>query len=58
MRRGRALSKYAPAPAVWAFLAIQVGIAIGCLVRAPRQSAYGAIVLLVGAIAWLIWRRK
>jgi basic amino acid/polyamine antiporter, APA family len=39
-------------------VAIEVGIAIGCLVRAPRESAYGAASLVVGAIVWFVWRRK
>jgi APA family basic amino acid/polyamine antiporter len=54
--RGR-LSKYAPPAAAWTFLVIELGVAVGCLVRAPAQSAYGAIVLAVGAVAWLAWKR-
>lgn len=52
------VSRYAPAVAAWTFLAIEAGIAIGCLVRAPVQSAYGAGALAVGAGAWLWWRRS
>jgi APA family basic amino acid/polyamine antiporter len=55
--RGHA-ARYAPAVAAWTFLAIELGVAIGCLVRAPAQSAYGASVLAVGVAAWLGWRRK
>jgi len=51
------LSKYAPPVAAWIFLVIELGVAVGCLVRAPAQSAYGAIVLAVGAVAWLVWKR-
>jgi len=51
------LSKYAPPAAAWVFLVIELGVAVGCLVRAPAQSAYGAIVLAVGAVAWLVWKR-
>jgi amino acid transporter len=54
--RGR-LSRYAPPVAAWIFLVIELGVAVGCLVRAPAQSAYGAIVLAVGAVAWLVWKR-
>jgi APA family basic amino acid/polyamine antiporter len=50
-------AKYAPAIAAWTFLAIELGIALGCLVRAPVESAYGGIMLAVGAAAWLVWRR-
>lgn len=52
------VSRYAPAAAAWTFLAIELGIAIGCLVRAPVQSAYGAVTLAVGVVAWLSWRRS
>ena len=51
------LSRYAPPVATWIFLVIELGVAVGCLVRAPAQSAYGAIVLAVGAVAWLVWKR-
>jgi len=37
---------------------VEVGIAIGCLVRAPRESAYGAGALVVGAVVWFFWRRR
>jgi hypothetical protein len=33
-------------------------MAIGCLVRAPVESAYGASSLAVGIVVWLVWRRK
>jgi basic amino acid/polyamine antiporter, APA family len=57
VHRRTGLSKYAPPVAAWIFLVIELGVAIGCLVRAPAQSAYGAIVLVVGAVAWLVWKR-
>lgn len=55
--RGR-LGRYAPAAAAWTFLAIELGIALGCLVRAPAQSAYGGVMLAVGIVVWLAWRRS
>jgi APA family basic amino acid/polyamine antiporter len=54
----RRASRFAPAAAAWTFLAIELGIALGCLVRAPAQSGYGAFVLAVGAAVWLVWRRS
>jgi APA family basic amino acid/polyamine antiporter len=42
----------APAAAAWIFLSVELGVAVGCLVRSPRQSAYGAIALLAGVGAW------
>jgi hypothetical protein len=54
--RGK-VRRYAPALAAWIFLTIELGVALGCLVRAPLESAYGAFVLAVGAGAWLSWRR-
>lgn len=39
------------------FLVIEVGVAVGCLVRAPAESGYGAGALVAGAILWLVWRR-
>jgi basic amino acid/polyamine antiporter, APA family len=54
--RGRAFARYAPAAAAWTFLAMELGVAMGCLVRAPLQSAYGGLVLVVGVVAWLAWR--
>jgi hypothetical protein len=51
------VSRYAAPLVVGVFLAIELGMAIGCLVRAPMQSAYGAVALAVGAGAWLSWRR-
>jgi APA family basic amino acid/polyamine antiporter len=52
------VARYAPAVAAWTFLAIELGVAMGCLVRAPVQSAYGAFMLAVGAAAWFAWRRR
>ncbi|WP_394841047.1 amino acid permease [Pendulispora brunnea] len=51
------MPRYAPPPAAWAFLLIQMGIALGCLLRAPLESAYGACALVVGGFVWLSWRR-
>jgi len=56
--KDRALAKYAPLPATLAFLVLELGVAVGCLVRAPAESAYGAGVLAVGALAWVVWRRR
>jgi APA family basic amino acid/polyamine antiporter len=56
--RGRAFARYAPLAVAWTFLAIELGMAIGCLVRAPLESAYGALVLAAGIVAWLVWRRR
>jgi APA family basic amino acid/polyamine antiporter len=56
MRGG--MARYAPPPAAWTFLLIEVGVAIGCLVRAPVESSYGAVALAVGFVVWLIWRRS
>ena len=44
--------------ATWTFLTIAAGVALGCLVRAPLESAYGAGLLVVGVVAWLAWRRR
>jgi basic amino acid/polyamine antiporter, APA family len=52
------LPRYAPAAAAWAFLLIEVGVTVGCLVRAPVQSAYGAGALVVGTVVWLAWKRS
>jgi APA family basic amino acid/polyamine antiporter len=52
------VARYAPAVAAWTFLAIELGVALGCLVRAPVQSAYGGLMLAIGAAAWLVWRRR
>jgi APA family basic amino acid/polyamine antiporter len=54
-RRGAA--RYAPPLAAWTFFAIELGVALGCLARAPVESAYGASVLVFGALAWLTWSR-
>jgi APA family basic amino acid/polyamine antiporter len=42
----------------WLFLLFDLGIAIGCLVRAPRESAYGVAALIAGAATWLLWRPR
>lgn len=47
----------APAAAAWAFLVLQLALAVGCLLRKPIESAYGASVLVAGAAAWWLWRR-
>jgi APA family basic amino acid/polyamine antiporter len=52
------LGRYAPAVAAWTFLAIELAMTLGCLVRAPIQSAYGGFMLAVGAVVWLLWRRS
>lgn len=54
----RRAARFAFGGAAWLFLLIEVGIAIGCLVRAPIESIYGVIALVVGALVWLVWRRK
>jgi basic amino acid/polyamine antiporter, APA family len=56
--RGGHETRYAPAAAAWIFLVIELGVAIGCLVRAPGESAYGAFALVAGLIVWLFWRRR
>jgi uncharacterized BrkB/YihY/UPF0761 family membrane protein len=55
--RDRARARYAPAIASATFLVIETGVAVGCLVKTPRESAYGAIALVVGAVVWSMWRR-
>ena len=40
------------------FLVVEFGLALGCLVRAPRESAYGAFMLAVGVLAWWAWKRR
>jgi APA family basic amino acid/polyamine antiporter len=52
------VARYAPPVAAWTFLVIELGIAFGCLARAPKQSAYGAFMLVAGGVAWTIWRRR
>ncbi len=52
------LARYAPGAAAWLFLVVEVGIAVGCLFRAPVESAYGAAALVVGIAVWLAWRRS
>jgi APA family basic amino acid/polyamine antiporter len=49
--------KYAPPVAVWTFLVVEVGLAVGSVVGARRESAYGVIMLAFGAALWLVWRR-
>lgn len=56
--RGRAHAKIAPAAVAWALLAIEIAVAIGCLVRAPLESAYGGATLVIGIGAWIVWRRR
>ena len=55
---GQARPLMAPALATWTFLLVELGVAIGCLMGSPMQSAYGASVLLVGAVAWAVWRAR
>jgi APA family basic amino acid/polyamine antiporter len=50
--------RHAPALAAWIFLVIELGVALGCLVRAPRESSYGGLALVAGVVAWLAWRRR
>jgi APA family basic amino acid/polyamine antiporter len=47
----------APAPAAWIFLVLELGLAIGCLLRRPLESAYGAAVLVAGTGVYWLWRR-
>jgi APA family basic amino acid/polyamine antiporter len=54
--RDRARARYAPAIASLTFLVIETGVAVGCLVKTPRESSYGAIALVVGAVVWSMWR--
>jgi APA family basic amino acid/polyamine antiporter len=57
LRRRLLETRFAPPIAAWGFLVVEVGMAIGCLVRAPVESAYGASSLVVGIVVWLLWRR-
>jgi APA family basic amino acid/polyamine antiporter len=41
----------------WTFVVIELGVALGSLVRAPAESAYGVAVLVLGTVAWLWWKR-
>jgi hypothetical protein len=50
-------TRFAPPVVTALFFAIELGIAVGCLVRAPVQSAYGALALGVGAVVFYAWRR-
>lgn len=54
----RRAGRFAPPAAAIVFLTIEVGIAMGCLVRAPVHSAYGTGALVVGAMVWLLWKRE
>jgi APA family basic amino acid/polyamine antiporter len=47
----------APAAAAWIFLVLELGLAIGCLLRKPVESAYGAAVLVAGTGVYWLWRR-
>jgi APA family basic amino acid/polyamine antiporter len=40
------------------FLVFELGVALGCLFRAPLESAYGAFALVAGTIVYLAWRRR
>lgn len=48
----------APALATWAFLIVAVAVAGGSLLTKPTESAYGALVLVVGVLAWRLWRPR
>jgi len=48
----------APAFMSWTFLLITAAIALGSLWKRPLESAYGAIVLVVGIGVWWWWRRR
>jgi len=48
----------APIVASLTFLVLEGGLAVGCLIQKPRESAYGVGVLVVGALAWLVFRRR
>lgn len=45
-----------PKTAAWIFLLVELGLAIGCLVQKPRESAVGAGMLVVGVAVWLLFR--
>ena len=47
----------APAFMSWAFFLIAAAVALGSLWQRPLESAYGAIVLVVGIGVWWLWRR-
>jgi APA family basic amino acid/polyamine antiporter len=53
----RHAARYAPPLATWAFLTIELGVAFGCLVRAPVESSCGGVALAVGLAAYFVWRR-
>jgi APA family basic amino acid/polyamine antiporter len=44
--------------AAWIFLLLELGVGVSCLVQKPVESAYGVVMLLVGAGAWRLWRRR
>ncbi len=46
----------APLAAIISFLLIALFVAFGTLVATPRESAYGAAVLLSGLLVWWLWR--
>jgi APA family basic amino acid/polyamine antiporter len=48
----------APAAAAIVFAILTFGLAIGCLVRKPVESAYGAGILVAGSVVWWLWRRR
>lgn len=50
-------ARYSPALATWTFVLIEIGVALGCLIRAPIESSYGGVALAAGVVAWLSWRR-
>lgn len=57
--RGRAADERvlrAPAFMSWAFFVIAAAVALGSLWQRPLESAYGAIVLVVGIGVWWLWR--
>ena len=55
--RGHA-ARYAPPWATGGFVAIELGVAFGCVVQAPLESSYGGLMLVAGAVAWLVSRRS
>ncbi|HTJ85140.1 MAG TPA: hypothetical protein VL400_25665, partial [Polyangiaceae bacterium] len=47
----------APIVAPIVFALSELGIGVGCLVDAPKQSALGAAALVLGIGAYAAWRR-
>ncbi len=47
----------APPVATLVFFVLSVGVAVGALIEKPLESAYGAAVLVVGALLWKRVRR-